>query len=150
MFKRVPFRRGKDFSVGRISTLKQKLIETAEKSFFSGIAVLKDGARLGDLGFAIQKVVEENGFSVVREMVGHGIGTSMHEDPSVPNYGLQGRGIRLKCGMTIAVEPMINAGAYNIKWLSDKWTVVTCDKSPSAHYENTVLITNEGTELFTL
>jgi len=83
-------------------------------------------------------------------MVGHGIGTSMHEDPSVPNYGLQGRGIRLKSGMTIAVEPMINAGAYDIKWLSDKWTVVTCDNSPSAHYENTVLITNDGTELFTL
>lgn len=138
------------FAVGRISPLKQKLIEVAEKSFFSGIAILKEGVRLGDLGFAIQKVVEENGFSVVRDMVGHGIGTQMHEDPSVPNYGQQGRGIRLKSGMTIAIEPMISAGAYDIKWLSDKWTVVTCDGSPSAHYENTVLITQSGTELFTL
>jgi methionyl aminopeptidase len=138
------------FAVGSITEVKQKLIEVAEKSFFSGIAVLKDGTRLGDLGYAIQKVVEENGFSVVREMVGHGIGKEMHEDPSVPNYGQQGRGIRLKSGMTIAVEPMINAGGYDIKWLSDGWTVVTCDGSPSAHYENTVLITADGAELFTL
>lgn len=138
------------YAVGSVSPLKQKLMEIAEKSFYSGMAVLKEGIRLGDLGYAIQKVVEENGFSVVREMVGHGIGTQMHEDPCVPNYGQQGRGVRLKSGMTIAVEPMINAGAYPIKWLKDGWTVVTADGSPSAHYENTVLITADGFELLTV
>jgi methionyl aminopeptidase len=138
------------FAVGRISPLKRKLIEIAEKSFFDGVKVIKEGARLGDLGSAIQKTVEENGFSVVREMIGHGIGAKMHEDPEVPNYGEPGRGIKLQRGMTIAVEPMINAGDWRIKWLDDGWTVVTSDKSPSAHYENTVLVTADGYEIFTV
>lgn len=138
------------FAVGNISKEKQKLIDVAKKSFFDGVAILKEGTRLGDLGYTIQKTVEENNFSVVREMVGHGIGKKLHEDPSVPNYGTAGRGIRLKAGMTIAIEPMINAGVWQIKWLDDGWTVISADKSPSAHYENTVLITNNGYEILTL
>lgn len=138
------------FAVGKISDQKEKLMEIAEKSFFSGFAILKDGIRMGDLGNAIQKTVEENGFSVVRDMIGHGIGTKLHEDPAVPNYGECGKGLRLKEGMTIAIEPMINAGGYQIKWLDDKWTVVTIDLSPSAHYENTVLITKDGAEILTV
>ncbi|MDD4002830.1 MAG: type I methionyl aminopeptidase [Clostridia bacterium] len=137
------------YAVGKVSELKQKLIEVAEKSFSDGIKVLKEGIRLGDLGSAIQKTVEENGFSVVRDMVGHGIGVKLHEDPSVPNYGQAGRGLRLKAGMTLAIEPMINAGSYHIKVLEDKWTIKTCDGNPSAHYENTVLITREGAEILT-
>jgi methionyl aminopeptidase len=137
------------FAVGKVSGVKQKLIEVAEKSFFSGIKILKEGIRLGDLGSAIQKTVEENGFSVVRDMVGHGIGAKLHEDPSVPNYGLAGRGLRLKAGMTLAIEPMINAGSYHIRVLEDNWTITTCDGNPSAHYENTVLITEEGAEILT-
>lgn len=137
------------YAVGKVSELKQKLIEVAEKSFSDGIKVLKEGIRLGDLGNAIQKTVEENGFSVVRDMVGHGIGVKLHEDPSVPNYGQAGRGLRLKAGMTLAIEPMINAGSYHIKVLEDKWTIKTCDGNPSAHYENTVLITREGAEILT-
>jgi methionyl aminopeptidase len=138
------------FPVGRISPLKRKLIEVAEKSFYDGVKVLKDGVRLGDLGSAIQKTVESNGFSVVREMIGHGIGAKMHEDPEVPNYGEPGRGIKLQKGMTLAIEPMINAGDWRIRWLDDGWTVVTSDKSPSAHYENTVLVTADGYEIFTV
>lgn len=137
------------YAVGKVSGVKQKLIEVAEKSFFSGIKILKEGIRLGDLGSAIQKTVEENGFSVVRDMVGHGIGAKLHEDPSVPNYGLAGRGLRLKAGMTLAIEPMINAGSYHIRVLEDNWTITTCDGNPSAHYENTVLITEEGAEILT-
>lgn len=138
------------FKVGSITPLKQKLIDIAKKSFYDGMTVLKEGIRLGDLGAAIQKTVENNGFSVVREMVGHGIGGKLHEDPSVPNYGTAGRGIRLLKGMTLAVEPMINAGGHQIKWLDDGWTVVTCDGSPSAHYENTVLVTENGCEILTV
>lgn len=138
------------FAVGKISQQKQKLIEIAQKSFYDGVSILKQGIRLGDLGSAIQKTTEENGFSVVRDMIGHGIGKNLHEDPSVPNFGLPGKGIRLLSGMTIAIEPMINAGDWRIKWLDDGWTVVTTDNSPSAHYENTVLITEDGCEILTI
>ena len=138
------------FAVGKISAEKQKLIDVTKQSFFEGVKILKEGVRLGDLGHAIQSYVEANGFSVVRALVGHGIGTDMHEDPSVPNYGTPGRGMRLKAGMTIAIEPMVNAGTFDVKVLSDDWTVVTRDGRPSAHYENTVVITQDGCEILSL
>lgn len=138
------------FPVGKISPEKQKLIDVTRQCFFEGIAAVKDGARLGDVGYRIQRHAESNGFSVVRDLVGHGIGESMHEDPSVPNFGKPGHGIRLIEGMTLAIEPMINAGSYHVKWLDDGWTVVTCDGKPSAHYENTVVVTKEGAEILTL
>lgn len=138
-------------AIGKISAEKQKLMDVCKQSFFEGMKVLRDGARLGDLGHAIQSFVEGNGFSVVREMVGHGIGREMHEDPNVPNYGSAGRGVRLVKNMTIAVEPMINLGKKDIYIDSGNgWTVVTEDGSPSAHYENTVVICEDGVEILTL
>lgn len=136
--------------VGHVSEEKRRLAEVCRQSFFEGMKVLKDGTRLGDLGYAIQSYVEGNGFSVVRELVGHGIGTRVHEDPNVPNYGIAGRGARLFKNMTIAVEPMINIGTYKVEMLDDGWTVVTADGKPSAHYENTVVITENGVEILTL
>ena len=138
------------FAVGRISAEKQRLMDVTKECFFEGIAVLRDGVRLGDLSYAIQQHAEQNGYSVVRELVGHGIGREMHEDPSVPNYGMAGRGIRLHANMTIAVEPMINMGAKEVYTARDGWTVRTRDGQPSAHYENTVLITQDGVEILTL
>lgn len=138
------------FAVGKISEEKQKLIDVTERSFFEGVKILKEGVRLGDLGHAIQSYVEANGFSVVRALVGHGIGTDMHEDPEVPNYGRPGHGLRLKANMTIAIEPMVNAGTYDVLMLDDGWTVVTADGKPSAHYENTVAITEDGVEILSL
>ena len=129
---------------------KVQLAKVTEQSFFEGMKVLKAGARLVDLGHAIQSYAESFGYGVVRAMVGHGIGRDMHEDPEVPNYGVAGRGLRLKAGMTIAVEPMINAGTYDVEMLSDGWTIVTKDNRPSAHYENTVLITEDGVEILSL
>lgn len=138
------------FAVGKISAEKQKLIDVTKQSFFEGVKILKKGVRLGDLGHAIQSYVEANGFSVVRALVGHGIGTDMHEDPEVPNYGRAGHGLRLKANMTIAIEPMVNAGTYDVVMLDDGWTVVTADGKPSAHYENTVAITEGGVEILSL
>lgn len=138
------------FAIGKISAEKAKLIRVTKESFFKGVEKLRDGVRLGDVSATIQKHVEDNGFSVVRSLVGHGIGREMHEDPSVPNYGTFGRGIRLKSYMTLAIEPMVNAGSYHVVTDSDGWTVRTKDKSPSAHYENTVLITDTGAEILTL
>lgn len=138
------------FAVGKISEEKQKLINVTRESFFKGMEVLKDGVHLGDLGYAIQSYVEKNGFSVVRDYVGHGIGTHLHEDPQVPNYGHPGRGIILKKNMTIAVEPMVNMGKKETKVFFDGWTVLTVDGKPSAHYENTVLITEDGVEILSL
>ena len=138
------------FAVGKISAEKQKLIDVTKQSFFEGVKILKEGVRLGDLGHAIQSYVEANGFSVVRALVGHGIGTDMHEDPEVPNYGRAGHGLRLKVNMTIAIEPMVNAGTYDVVMLDDGWTVVTADGKPSAHYENTVAITEGGVEILSL
>ena len=134
------------FAIGKVSEEKQKLIEVTKQSFFEGVKILKEGVRLGDLGHAIQSYVESNGFSVVRALVGHGIGTDMHEDPEVPNYGRPGHGLRLRANMTIAIEPMVNAGGYDVVMLDDGWTVVTADGKPSAHYENTVAITEDGVE----
>lgn len=138
------------FPVGKISAEAQKLIDVTRESFFEGIKYLKHGAKLGDASSAIQKYVESHGYSVVRDLVGHGIGTQLHEDPSVPNFGIAGKGVKLAAGMTIAVEPMVNAGHYKVCVLDDDWTIVTEDGSLSAHYENTVLITKDGYEILTL
>lgn len=138
------------FAVGRISPEKQRLMDVTKECFFKGVGVIKDGVRLGDLSDAIQQHAEANGYSVVRELVGHGIGRDMHEEPSVPNYGTAGHGVRMKANMTIAVEPMINMGAKEVYTARDGWTVRTVDGKPSAHYENTILITQEGVEILTL
>ncbi|HKL73547.1 MAG TPA: type I methionyl aminopeptidase [Clostridia bacterium] len=137
-------------AIGKVSSRKAKLMEVCEKSFFEGIKVLKEGARLGDLGYEIQHFVESFGFNVVRDLVGHGIGNTVHEDPNVPNYGVRGRGARLCCNMTLAIEPMITLGTYKVEQLNDGWTIVTEDGSASAHYENTVVIMPEGVEILTL
>lgn len=136
--------------IGEITALAQKLMRVTEESFFKGMEFAVAGFRLSDISHAIQVYVEENGFSVVRDLVGHGIGTSMHEEPQIPNYGLPGRGPRLISGMTLAVEPMVNQGRYAVKTLSDGWTVITADRSLSAHYENTIVITDGAPEMLTL
>lgn len=136
--------------VGQVSPEKARLAKICKESFFKGVEQIKDGARLGDLGSAIQAHVEREGYGVVRSLVGHGIGSQMHEDPNVPNYGTAGRGFRLKENMTIAVEPMINLGTYAVEILPDGWTVVTADRKPSAHYENTLVVLRDGVELLTV
>ncbi|WP_296558014.1 type I methionyl aminopeptidase [uncultured Acetobacterium sp.] len=130
--------------VGTISDEAARLIAVTRESFYRGIAYAKDGFRLSDISNAIQTYVEENGFSVVRDYVGHGVGKQMHEDPPIPNYGPKGRGPRLRQGMTLAIEPMVNAGTYDVMTLKDGWTVVTTDGQLSSHYEHTVLITGTG------
>ena len=137
------------FPVGRISSEAEKLIEVTRKCFYIGAGQAVIDNRIGDIGAAVQKYAEENGFSVVRRYVGHGVGRDLHEDPEVPNYGTAGRGARLYEGMVLAIEPMINAGTFRVKELADKWTVVTEDGKLSAHYENTVAITENGPELLT-
>lgn len=137
------------FTVGEVSEDAKKLIEVTKQSFFEGIAAIGDGSRLGDVGYAIQSYVEKHGYSVVREYIGHGIGKNLHEDPEVPNYGRAGYGLRLRPGMTIAVEPMVNMGDYGVRVLSNEWTVVTKDGSLSAHYENTVAFTENGVLILT-
>lgn len=137
-------------AIGQISAEKRKLMEVTKQSFFEGIKVLKNGARLGTLGHAIQSYAEGQGMSVVRELIGHGIGTTVHEEPDVPNYGKEGRGMRVVTNMTLAIEPMLNLGGKEICQLADGWTIVTDDGSPSAHYENTVVITDDGVEILTL
>ncbi len=138
------------FAVGKVSPEAERLIEVTKQSFFEGVKFLKHGAKLGDVSYAIQEYVEKHGYSVVRDLVGHGIGTSLHEDPSVPNFGRPGRGVKLAAGMTLAIEPMVNMGDYKVWVLDDDWTVATQDGSLSAHYENTVLITKDGYEILTL
>ena len=138
------------FMVGNVSEDKRKLVKVTEECFFKAIENLTDGSPLGDIGYRVQTHAEANGFSVVRALVGHGIGKEMHEDPSVPNYGKKGTGIRLKKGMAIAIEPMINMGTYQVDFMPDGWTVLTRDRLPSAHYENTVVITDNGVEILTL
>lgn len=137
------------YEVGNCTDEAKRLIKVAEESFFAGIEKAYEGNRLYDISHAIQVHVESNGFSVVRSLVGHGIGKNMHEEPQVPNYGLPHRGPRLTAGLTLAIEPMINAGKYHVKTLSDGWTVVTSDRSLSAHYENTIVITANGPEILT-
>ena len=136
------------FLVGSVSPEKKRLVEVTKECFFKGIENLMVGSTLGDIGGAIQEHAESNGYSVVREMVGHGIGKRLHEDPNVPNYGKRGVGIRLKSGMTLAVEPMVNMGTH--KLILDGWKCETADSKPSAHYENTILITANGVEILTL
>lgn len=138
------------FGVGKISAEAQKLIDVTRESFFEGIKYLKHGAKLGDVSYAIQKYVEKNGFGVVRDLVGHGIGRDMHEDPSVPNFGRAGHGVKLAAGMALAIEPMVTAGDYHVSMLDDDWTVVTDDGSLAAHYENTVIVTRDGYDILTL
>ena len=133
----------KTHGVGVISEEDRKLIEVTKQSFYEGIKFAKEGYRLSDISHAIQEYVEKYGFAVVRDLVGHGIGTQLHEDPQIPNYGLPGKGPRLQSGMVLAIEPMINAGRYKVKILSDDWTVVTADGKKSAHYEHTIAITED-------
>jgi methionyl aminopeptidase len=130
--------------VGKVSDQAQKLIEVTRESFFAGITQLKAGNRIGDVSCAIDTYVRENGFSTVRKYVGHGIGREVHEAPDVPNFGTPGRGVRICSGMVLAIEPMVNAGTYDVRELADGWTVVTADRKLSAHYENTVALTNDG------
>lgn len=137
------------YVVGEGSEVAHRLIEVAKESFYEGIKYAKPGNRVSDISHAIQEYVEKNGFSVVREYQGHGIGRDMHEDPGVPNYGRSGRGPRLEAGMVIAVEPMINEGTYDIITEPDGWTVLTKDGKLSAHYENTIVITKNGAEILT-
>ncbi len=138
------------FMVGNVSEEKRKLVKVTEECFFKAIENLRDGSPLGDIGYNVQTHAESNGYSVVRALVGHGIGKEMHEDPSVPNFGKRGTGIRLKKGMTIAIEPMINMGVYQVDFMPDGWGVKSRDRKPSAHYENTVAITDNGVEILTL
>ncbi|MDI6779247.1 MAG: type I methionyl aminopeptidase [Bacteroidota bacterium] len=139
----------KSFAVGRVSEEKLRLLKVTEESLYLGIAQATAGNRVQDISAAIQKYVEKAGFSVVRDLVGHGIGRSLHEEPPVPNYVADGSGMVLKSGMTLAIEPMINAGSYKVKFNSDGWTVTTTDGKPSAHFEHTVLITDSEPEILT-
>ena len=137
-------------AVGKVSDEAQRLIETTRRSFFAGVEAFKPGNRIGDIGNAIQTVVENEGFSVVKRYIGHGIGQNLHESPDVPNYGTAGRGTRLCVGMALAIEPMVNTGVPDVYELPDGWTVKTSDKSLSAHYENTVVLTSDGIVITTL
>lgn len=128
------------FSIGEIDAERQKLVTVTQQCLAAGIEKAVSGSRIGDVGFTIQKIAEDNGFGVVRELVGHGVGVQLHEKPEVPNYGQRGRGIKLEEGMVIAIEPMINAGTAGIKFWSDGWTVTSKDNKPSAHFEHTVAI----------
>lgn len=137
------------FVVGDTDEESRRLIEVTQQSFFEGIKFAQEGNRVGDISAAVQSYVEKNGFSVVRDFVGHGVGKDLHENPDVPNYGNPGRGPKLQVGMTIAVEPMVNVGTWRVKTLSNDWTVVTLDGKRSAHYENTIAITENGVEILT-
>ncbi|MBR5452460.1 MAG: type I methionyl aminopeptidase [Clostridia bacterium] len=137
------------FPVGEVSPEAMRLIEVTKESFYRGIAQIGEGARIGDIGSAIDTYVRENGYSVVRKYIGHGVGRELHEDPEVPNFGTAGRGPRLAAGMVIAIEPMVNVGTHEVKELSDGWTVVTADGKLSAHYEHTVAVTSNGAVLLT-
>ena len=138
------------YPVGKVSPEAMHLIETAERAFFNGIAYAKPGYRLQDISHAIQETVEGEGFGVIRDFVGHGIGSEMHEDPQIPNVGKAGKGPRLQPSMTLAIEPMITQGTWEVDILEDDWTAVTLDGGLAAHYENTVVITDGEPELLTL
>ena len=138
------------FPCGRISAEAQNLLDATRESLNEGIKQALVGNRIGDIGSAVQKYVEARSYSVVRDFVGHGVGAKLHEDPSVPNYGTPHRGVRLLPGMTVAIEPMVNEGKYQVRVLDDKWTTVTCDGKLSAHFEHTVAITPDGPKIMTL
>ena len=137
------------FAAGEISPDAQALMDATRESLYEGIRAAMAGGRVGDIGATVQRYVEVRGYSVVRQFVGHGVGTNLHEDPSVPNFGTPGRGPRLLPGMTLAIEPMINAGAYEVKILGDGWTTVTKDGSLSSHFEHTIAITPDGPVILT-
>ncbi|MGN0459306.1 MAG: type I methionyl aminopeptidase, partial [Ruminococcus sp.] len=138
------------FKCGKVSPEAEALLKATEESLYEGIKQAKAGNRVGDIGSAVQKYVESRSYSVVRDFVGHGVGAKLHEEPSVPNYGTPGRGVRLIPGMTIAIEPMVNVGDYKVKVLSDEWTTVTADGSLAAHFEHTVAITPDGPQIMTI
>lgn len=137
------------FAAGKVSDEAQRLMDATRESLYEGIKAAQAGSRVGDIGAAVQKYVEMRGFSVVRQFVGHGVGTDLHEDPSIPNFGTPGRGPKLLPGMTIAIEPMVNAGTHEVKILGDGWTTVTKDGRLSAHFEHTVAITPDGPVIMT-
>lgn len=138
------------FPCGKISAEVQALLDATKESLYEGIKAAQAGNRIGDIGHAVQQYVEDRSYSVVRDFVGHGVGAKLHEDPAVPNYGTPGRGVRLLPGMTIAIEPMVNAGDYNVKVLDDEWTTVTADGSLAAHFEHTIAITQDGPKILTI
>lgn len=138
------------YPCGKISPEAQKLIDVTRQSFFEGLKFAKQGNRISDISHAVQTYVESNGYSVVRDFVGHGVGAQLHEEPEVPNFGAPGHGPRMLKGMTLAIEPMVNVGTYEVRVLRDKWTTVTADGKLSAHYENTVLITDGEPEILTV
>ena len=138
------------YACGEIPPQARKLIDVTKQSFFEGLKFAKQGCRISDIGHAVQTYVEANGFSVVRSFIGHGVGAQLHEEPEVPNFGKPGRGPRLIRGMTIAIEPMVTEGTYEVRVLKDRWTTVTCDGKLAAHYENTVLITDGEPEILTV
>lgn len=135
--------------VGNVGKDIQNLLNVTEEALYAGVYMARAGNRVGDISAAVQQTVEKEGLSVVRELVGHGIGRELHEDPKIPNYGYPGSGMRLREGMTLAIEPMVNQGTYRISVLSDQWTIVTDDGKPSAHFEHTVLVTHGDPELLT-
>lgn len=137
-------------AVGEVSAEARRLMDVTKQCFFEGIKYAKAGNHLHEISAAIQAYAESNGFGVVRELVGHGIGTHLHEDPQIPNFKPAGRGLKLRPGMTLAIEPMITAGGYAVKWLDDDWTVVTKDGSLASHYENTIVITDGEPEILTI
>lgn len=138
------------FACGDVSPEAKRLMDTTRESLYEGIRAACVGGRIGDIGHAVQSYVEARGYSVVRQFVGHGVGTHLHEAPEVPNFGIPGRGIRLMPGMTIAIEPMVNAGGYDVKVQPDGWTVLTKDGSLSAHFEHTIVITADGPKIMTV
>lgn len=140
----------KTYPVGQIDNEKEQLIKVTRQSFYEGIKFAKVGYRLSDISHAVQQYAESAGFSVVRDFVGHGVGKEMHEAPQIPNFGKPGKGPRLQKGMVLAIEPMINAGSYHVRILSNDWTVVTLDGRPSAHYEHTIAITDGEPDLLTV
>lgn len=138
------------FACGKISDEAQRLLDATKEGLFEGIKMAVAGNRVGDIGSAVQKYVETRSYSVVRDFVGHGVGAKLHEDPSIPNYGTPGRGVRLLPGMTIAIEPMVTQGSYEVRVLDDEWTTVTVDGKLAAHFEHTVAITPDGPKIMTL
>ncbi len=138
------------FCIGEVSQEKKDLVRVTEECFFKGIEGLKEGTPLYDIGYRVQKHAEANGFSVIRSYTGHGIGKEMHEDPSVPNFGRKGTGVRLKAGTVLCIEPMIALGTFRVKVCEDGWTAVTLDRKSAAHYENTVVVREDGVEILTL
>jgi len=137
------------YPIGEVDEEIKKLLQVTKESLYKGIMEAKKGNRTGDIGFAIQQYVEDYGYTIIRELVGHGVGKDLHENPEVPNYGKRGKGVKLKEGMVIAIEPMVNLGKRNVLQEDDGWTIRTKDRKPSAHYEHTVAITNNGPEVIT-